>query len=85
MRDDRLAMALGAADDGMDARHQFVLVEGLGHIVVGAEAEALHLVLDLGETGEDQDGGLDLGDAQGPQHFVAVDMSGKFRSSRMMS
>src|SRR5262245_20946538 len=44
--DDRLGVALGAAHDGMDAGHQLVLVEGLGHVVVGAEAEAAHLVLD---------------------------------------
>ena len=36
--DDGLRVALGAADDRMNAGDQFVLVEGLGHIVVGAEA-----------------------------------------------
>ena len=36
-------MALGPANDGMDAGDQLVLVERLGHIVVGAEAEALTL------------------------------------------
>ena len=45
-RDHRLGMALGAPHHGMDARHQLVLVERLGHVVVGAEAEAAHLVLD---------------------------------------
>ena len=83
-RDDRLGMALGTADDGVDAGDQLVLVEGLGHVVVGAEAEAANLVLDAGEAGEDQDGRLDLGDAQRAQHLVP-DMSGRFRSSRMMS
>ena len=29
-----------------DAGNQLVLVEGLGHVVVGAEAESAHLVLD---------------------------------------
>jgi hypothetical protein len=48
-------MALGAADDGVDARYQFVFVEWLSHVVVGAEAETLDLVLDAGEAGEDQD------------------------------
>jgi hypothetical protein len=37
-----------------DARDQFVLVEGFGHVVVGADAETLDLVLDAGEAGEDQ-------------------------------
>jgi hypothetical protein len=53
-------MALGAAHDRVDARHQFVLVEGLRHVVVGAEAEALDLVLDAGEAGEDEDRRVDL-------------------------
>jgi hypothetical protein len=34
-------------------RHQLVLVEWLGHIVVGAEAETFDLILDAGEAGED--------------------------------
>ena len=62
-------MALGAADDGVDACHQLVLVEWLGHVVIGAEAETLDLVLDAGEAGEDQDRRLHLGDAQAPQHL----------------
>src|SRR5215471_19708137 len=53
--DDRLGMPLGAPHDRVDARHQLVLVEWLGHVVVGAEAEALDLVLDAGEAGEDED------------------------------
>ena len=69
--DDRLGVALGAADDRVDAGDQFVLVERLGQIVVGAVAEALHLVLDAGHAGEDQDRRLDLGHAQRPQHLVA--------------
>src|SRR6185437_1541332 len=70
--DDRLRMALAAADDGMDASDQLVLVEGLGHVVVGAEAETAHLVFDAGETAQDEDWGLHLGDAQGAEHLVAA-------------
>ena len=69
--DDRLGVALGAADDRVDARDQLVLVERLGHVVVGAEAEALDLVLDAGEAGEDQDRRLDLRDPQRAQHLEA--------------
>ena len=36
--DDRLGVTLGAAHDRVDAGDQFVLVEGLGHVIVGAEA-----------------------------------------------
>jgi two-component system cell cycle response regulator CtrA len=39
----------------VDARDQLVLVEGLGHIVVGAEAERLNLGLDDGIAGENED------------------------------
>ena len=69
--DDRLGVALRAAHDGVDAGDELVLVERLGQVVVGAEAEALHLVLDAGHAGEDQDRRLDLGDAQRAQHLVA--------------
>ena len=55
----------------MDAGDQFVLVERLGQIVVGAVAEAFDLVLDARHAGQDQDRRLDLGDAQGAQHFIA--------------
>ena len=67
--DDRLRVALGAAHDGVDARDQLVLVERLGHVVVGAEAETLDLVLDAGKAGEDQDRRLDLGDPQRAQNL----------------
>ena len=67
--DDRLRMTLGAAHDGVDARDQLILVERLGHVVVGAEAQALDLVLDAGEAGQDQDRSLDLGDPQRPQNL----------------
>src|SRR6516225_328407 len=69
--DHRLRVAFGAAHDGVDARHQLVLVERLGHVVVGAEAEASDLVLDAGKSGEDQNGRLHLGDAQRAQHLEA--------------
>ena len=69
--DDRLGVALRAAHDGVDAGDQLVLVERLGHVVVGAEAETLHLVLDAGHAGEDQDRRLHLGDAQRAQDLVA--------------
>ena len=45
-------------------RHHLVLVEGLCEVVVGAEAETLHLVLNAGEARQDQDRGLDLGDPE---------------------
>ena len=35
--DDRLRMALGAAHHGVDAGNQLVLVERLGHVIVGAK------------------------------------------------
>src|ERR1700736_1427562 len=41
----------------------------LGHVVVGAEAETLDLVLDPGEAGEDQDGRFHLAEAQSAQYL----------------
>jgi hypothetical protein len=57
-------MPLRTTHDGVNARHQFVLVERLGHVVVGAERETLHLVFDAGEAGANQDRRVDLGFAQ---------------------
>src|SRR5215468_11191945 len=68
--DHRLGMALRTAHDRMDTGHQLVLVERLGHIVVGANAETFDLVLDAGEAGQDQDRGLDLGHPKLLEHVV---------------
>src|SRR3569623_1117828 len=70
--DDRLRMAFRPAHDGVDTGDQLILVEGLGHVVVGTEAEPADLILDAGKAGEDQDGGLHLGDAEGAEHLVAA-------------
>src|SRR5258708_575196 len=64
-------MSLRAAHDGVDASDQFSFVEWLGHIVVGAIAEALDLVLDGGKAGKDQNRCLDFGYPQGSQHLKA--------------
>jgi hypothetical protein len=64
-------VSLRAAHDSLNARHQFVPVEWLGHVVVGAEAETLDLVHDADNAGEDQDRCLHLGDAQGSEHLEA--------------
>lgn len=69
--DDRLGVALGTAHDRVNARDQLVFMEWLGHVVVGAEAETLDLVLDAGEAGEDQDRRLHFGDAQRAQNLEA--------------
>src|SRR5207253_221436 len=68
--DDRLRMPFGAANDGVDARDQLVLVERLGHVVVGSEAEPAHLVLNAAEPGEDQYRGLHLRHPQRAQNLV---------------
>jgi hypothetical protein len=50
-------------------------VERLGHVVVGADAEALDLVLDAGEAGEDQNGGLDFRDPANQNKTSTFDFS----------
>ena len=67
--DHRLGMPLGAAHDRVNAGDELVLVERLGQVVVGTDAEALHFILGAGEARQDQDRRLDLGDAQGTQHL----------------
>jgi hypothetical protein len=57
-------MVLGTAHDCEDARYQFIFVEWLRHVVVGAKAETLDLVLDAGNAGQDQDRCFYLGEAQ---------------------
>ena len=69
--DDRLGVTFGAPHDGVNAGDQFVLVERLGHIVVGAETETPDLILDTGQAGKNKDRRLHLRDAQAPQHFEA--------------
>ena len=51
--DDRIGLPAGTPDDGVDAGHELALVERLGEIVVGAEHQALHLVIDFGQAGQD--------------------------------
>src|SRR5207237_6802877 len=70
--DDRLAVALRAADDGVDARDQLVAVERLGDIIVGAEAERADLGVHLGDAGENEDGSANLGGAELLQHVITV-------------
>jgi len=69
--DDRLGVTLGTTDDRVNAGDQFVLVEGLGHVIVGADAETLDLVLDAGEARENENWCLDLGHPQLLEHIVA--------------
>ena len=56
----------------MNARHQFVLMERFGHIVVGAEAEPANLVLDAGKAGKDQDRGRYLADTKRFQNLITA-------------
>src|SRR5580704_18062855 len=69
--DDRLGVALGPAHDRVDACDQFVLVERLGHVVVGPKTETFTLILDTGETGKNQDRCLDPGYPQRSEHLEA--------------
>src|SRR6478735_12161940 len=52
----RLAPARGAAQQRVDAREQFLDVEGLDEVIVGASLQSLDLVLPRRTRGEDQDG-----------------------------
>src|SRR4029077_7271077 len=52
----RFGMPFRAADDRLNAGDQLAAVERLGKKVVGAKPEALDLVVELDEAGQDQDG-----------------------------
>ena len=56
-------MALGAPDNRLNAGDQLASVKRLGEVVIGAEAQALDLLIRRREAGEDQDGSCDLGSA----------------------
>lgn len=62
--DDRLGVALAATNDSMHAGHELMLVERLGHVVVRAAAEGLHLRVDVGTTRHEHDRRIDLADPQ---------------------
>jgi hypothetical protein len=65
--DHRLSVAFRSPHDRVDAGHQVVLVERLGHIVVGAEAQPFDFVFELGEAEER----FDLRHAQTAQNLEA--------------
>jgi len=61
------------------ARFEFVEREGLGHVVVCAEVEALDAFVDAVGRGQDQHGQVRIARAQPPQHFEA----GHFRQAQI--
>src|SRR3546814_12680205 len=67
-------MTAGTADDRMGACDEFAPVEGLGQIVVGADAEAADLAVRFGEPREDEDGCVDARRTQPAQNLEAVDV-----------
>src|SRR6185437_1198831 len=72
--DERFRMALGAANDRLDARDQLAAVEGLGQEVVGAKAQALDLVIELGKARENEDRRAHARGAQAAQHLIAIEI-----------
>jgi len=67
-----LRMTLRATHDRMNAGDQFVLVERLGHVIVGAKPKATNLILDPDHAGENEDRGRNLGNAQRFQDIEAA-------------
>ena len=65
-------MAGGAAQQRADARQHLLEMEGLGHVVVGAGVEALHLVAPAVARGEHQHRHGAAGAPPGFQHRDAV-------------
>ena len=65
---------LAAADQRAHARLELGQVERLGHVVVGAEVEALDPLLERVARGEDQHRHARAPVAQAPQHRQAVEL-----------
>src|SRR5580692_2700382 len=82
--DDRLGVALGPAHDRVDACDQFVLVERLGHVVVGPKTETLHLSSIPARPERIRIGVLTL-DTRSDRSTSKPDMSARFRSNRIRS
>jgi hypothetical protein len=78
--DDGLDVPFGPAYDRVNSRHQFIVVKGLGHIIVGAEAKTLALVFDADEASRIRIGVLTL-EARRVRRTSNPDISGRFRSS----
>ncbi len=69
--DHRLRMALRTADDRVDAGDQFLAMERLGDIIVGAEAQCANLGVHLGNARQDQHRRLHPARAQFLEHVIA--------------
>ena len=72
--DDRVRMALGAADNGLNTGHQLALIEGFRQVIIGAEAQALNLVIKFRQAGQDQDRCAHPRLTEAAQHLVPVDI-----------
>ena len=71
-RQGRLAETLRAAHNGLDARNQFLLVEGLGDEIIGAHAEDLHLGLRAADARQDQHRRFDATSAHAAHNFATI-------------
>ncbi|MNN92093.1 hypothetical protein D3C81_2103180 [compost metagenome] len=68
-------VALAAAQQGFYARFQFGQFERLGHVVVGAQVQALHFLIEAAARREYHDGSLAAraaARAQAAQHVQAI-------------
>ena len=70
--DNGMGVSLRAAHDRIDACDQLVLIERLGHVIVGAKAETAHLGVDIGGAGKDENGRVDPRHPELLQHVEAV-------------
>jgi hypothetical protein len=61
-----------ASNHDFKTDHQFVRVIGFRQIVVAARAQATHFFIDVGQRTDHQDGQVDLGLPQQPDHHDSV-------------
>lgn len=62
----------GAAGDGVEARHEFIDVEGFNEVIVGAEVEAFEALVERAAGGDEHDGDGETALAELAQNAEAV-------------
>ena len=70
--DNRLSVTFRAAHNRVDASHQLILVEWLGHIIVSAKSKATNLVFNASQARQNENRSLHLGHAECAEHFITA-------------
>ena len=67
-----IGVSFGAADDSLNTGEKFGFVKRFGEVIISAVAQAFNLFIRLGQAGQNENGGVDLGCAEVFKNFIAV-------------